>query len=94
MTIRLDPGTADAVAGRHEAAAEAVDAAAPSGPKAVDAGYGEGHVLDILAAVCETAGEIALVNVGIAQLVRDVVDDMGMTEAAIATEFDQMARID
>lgn len=93
MTLRLDRGTGEAVAGGHEAAAAAIDGAAPSAPGAVDAGYGEGHVLDILAAVTETAGEIAAVNAGIALLVRDVVDDLGMTEAAIASEFDEMGRV-
>lgn len=93
MTLRLDPGTADLVAGGHDDAAAAIDAAATSAPTAVDAGYGEGHVLDILAAVCETAAEIGLVNLGIGELVRDVVDEMGLTEEAIADEFDKMARI-
>lgn len=93
MTLRLDPGTADVVAGGHEDAAAAIDDAAPSAPTSVDAGYGAGHVLDILAAVSETAGELAVGNAGIAKLVRDVVDDLGLTETAIATEFDEMARV-
>ena len=41
----------------------------------------------------ETAGEIAAINVGIGQLVRDVADSLGRTEAEIAGEFDSMARL-
>lgn len=92
MTLRLDAGTAERVAGGHDAAAETIDGAAGSAPGQVDAGYGAQHVVDILAAVCETAGEISLVNVGIARLVRDAADDLGRTEEAVAGAFDRMAR--
>jgi hypothetical protein len=94
VTLRLDAGAAESIAARHDAAAEAIDGAATGAPGQVDAGYGAGHVADILAAVSETAGEIAAINVGIALLVRDVADDLGRTEEAIAAEFDQMARLD
>jgi len=93
MTLRLDPGAADRIASLHEEAATAIDGAAPSAPTSVDAGYGSGHVLDILAGVSETAGEIAAVNAGVAALVRDVADALGLTEEAIGREFDSMARV-
>ena len=92
MTLRLDAGAAEAIAGGHDDAAEAIDGAATSAPGEVDAGYGAAHVADILAAVSETAGEIAAINVGIATLVRDVADQLGLTEEAIAAEFDKMGR--
>ena len=41
----------------------------------------------------ETAGEVAVINAGIATLVRDVADSLGRTEEAIADEFDAMARL-
>lgn len=93
MTLRLDAGAAERIASGHDDAAETIDGAAGSVPSGVDAGYGSAHVSEILAAVCETAGEIALVNVGIARLVRDVADDLGMTEQAVGEKFDSMARI-
>jgi hypothetical protein len=92
MTLRLDAGAAEVVAGGHDAAAEAIDGAATGAPGEVDAGYGAAHVAEILAAVTETAGEIAVINVGIATLVRDVADQLGLTEEAIAEEFDKMGR--
>lgn len=93
MTLRLDAGAADLVASGHEQAASTIDSAATSAPGAVDAGYGAGHVLNILAAVSETAGEIALVNIGTAALVRDVASDLGLTEEQIGREFDEMGRV-
>lgn len=92
MTLRLAAGAAELIAGGHDSAAAAIDEAARSAPVTVDAGYGAGHVADILAAVSETAGEIGAINVGIALLVRDVADDLGRTEEAIADGFDTMAR--
>ncbi|MFC5730725.1 MULTISPECIES: hypothetical protein [Nocardioides] len=93
MTLRLDAGAAEIIAGGHDDAAAKIDEAAPSAPKKVDAGYGGVHVAEILAAVSETAGEIAAINTGIALLVRDCADDYGRTEQAIAAEFDRMGRL-
>ncbi len=92
MTLRLDAGAAEVIAGGHDDAAGAIDGAATGAPGEVDAGYGGAHVTDILAAVSETAGEIAVINVGIANLVRDVADQLGLTEETIAEEFDKMGR--
>lgn len=93
MTLRLDTGAAEAIAGGHDEAARTIDSAAGTAPAAVDAGYGAAHVADILAAVTQTAGEVAAINLGVGALVRDVADDLGMTEAAIGREFDTMARL-
>ncbi len=93
MTLRLDAGAAARIAGGHDDAASTIDGSAGSAPGAVDAGYGSAYVSEILAAVSETAGEIALINVGIGELVRDVADALGRTEAEIAAEFDSMARL-
>jgi hypothetical protein len=93
MTLRLDTGAAEVIAGGHDEAATTIDSAAASAPGAVDAGYGAAHIADILAAVTETAGEVAAINLGIGILVRDVADDLGRTEAAIGREFDAMARL-
>lgn len=94
MTLRLDAGAAELIAGGHDDAAEKIDGSSTTAPGEVDAGYGAGHISDILAAVSETAGEIAAVNVGIARLVRDVADNLGRTEEEIAGEFDRMGRPD
>jgi hypothetical protein len=94
MTLRLGAGVADLVATGHEDAASTIDSAASSAPGSVDGGFGGGYVLDILAAVSETAGEIAVVNAGIAALVRDAASDFGMTEEAVGVAFDKMARVD
>jgi hypothetical protein len=93
MTLRLDAGAAETIASGHDSAAATIDESAGSAPGSVDAGYGAAHVADILAAVTETAGEIAAVNLGVGLLVRDVADDLGLTEAAIGAEFDSMARL-
>lgn len=93
MTLRLDASAAETVAGGHDDAAGTIDSAAGSAPGTVDAGHGAALVGDILAAVTETAAEVAAINLGIAILVRDVADDLGMTEAAIGREFDAMARL-
>lgn len=93
MTLRLDAGAAARIAGSHDDAATTIDGSAGGAPGSVDAGYGSAYVTDILAAVSETAGEVAAVNVGIAILVRDVADSLGRTEDEIAGEFDSMARV-
>lgn len=90
MTLRLDAGTAEAVAGRHDAAAQAIDDAAPTAPGTVDAGYGSAYVQEILSAVSETAGEVALLNVGVGRLVRDVVDSIGLTDDEVGAQLDRM----
>ena len=90
MTLRLDAGTAETVAGKHEAAAEAIDEAAPSAPASVDGGYGTAYLNEIIAAVSETAGEVAVVNAGVALLVRDVVDSLGLTDDEVGAQFDEM----
>lgn len=90
MTLRLDPVTAHAVAGKHDSAAEAIDGAARGAPAAVDGGYGAGYLHDIVAALAETAGEIAAVNVGVARLVRDVSDSLGLTDDQVGARFDAM----
>jgi hypothetical protein len=92
VTLRLDAGAAEVIAGGHDAAAKKIDGSSGSAPGEVDAGYGAGHISDILAAVSQTAGEIAAVNVGIGRLVRDVASDLGRTEQAIAGELDRMGR--
>ena len=93
MTLRLLAGAADRIAGGHESAASAIDGTAAGAPACPDAGYGAAYVAEILSAVTETAGEIAVVNAGVARLVRDVADDLGRTEAEIAGEFDSMAGV-
>lgn len=93
MTLRLDAGAAATIAGGHDDAAKKIDEAAKAPPNVTNAGYGGVHVAEILAAVTETAGEIAAINTGIAMLVRDCADDLGRTEEAIAAEFDRMARL-
>lgn len=93
MTMRLDVGSAELVAGGHDEAAERIDASATGAPGRVDAGYGTTYVVDILAAVTQTAAEIAVINIGVAMLVRDVVDDLGLTESAVGEQFDAMARL-
>lgn len=93
MTLRLQAGAADRIADGHEAAGSTIDGAASSAPAAVDAGYGSAYVSEILAAVLETAGEIAAINAGIAGAVRDAADDLGMTEDAVGARFDSMARV-
>lgn len=93
MTLRLEAGAADRIARGHEGAASTIDGAASTVPAAVDAGYGSAYVSEILAAVCETAGEIAAINAGIGGAVRDAADDLGMTEEAVGGRFDSMARV-
>lgn len=93
MTLRLDAGAAETIAGGHDEASSTIDSAAGSAPGTVDAGYGAAHVADILSAVTGTAGEIAAINLGVGALVRDVADELGRSEAAIGREFDAMARL-
>ena len=76
MTLRLDAAEATKVAQSHDAAADAIDGAATSAPAAVDGGYGTGYLMDILAAVSQTAGELSVVNRGIGMQVRDTADDI------------------
>ena len=56
----------------------------------MDAGYGTAYVNEIIAAVSETAGEIAVINVGVARLVRDVADSIGLTDDEVGAQFDEM----
>ena len=92
MTLRLDAAEATKVAQSHDAAADAIDGAATSAPAAVDGGYGTGYLMDILAAVSQTAGELSVVNRGIGMQVRDTADDIGKTEAQIGADFAEVSR--
>ena len=92
VTLRLDAGAAARIAGGHD------DAARPSTvgrecSRCRRRRLRSAYISDILDAVTETAGEVAAINVGIATLVRDVADSLGLTEEEIAGEFDAMARL-
>lgn len=69
MTVELATGVAAHLAGRHQEAAAELDGLAASLPAGVDGGLATGHLLEIVAAVAATAGDIALINT----LVRDQV---------------------
>ncbi len=90
MTLRLDSTSAAKIAGMHDDAATTIDGSAGSMPGNVDGGLGTPYLSDILAAVATTAGELAAVNQAVAGQVRDVVDDMGLTESAVAGQFEAM----
>lgn len=87
MTLRLTQGTAEAVAQQHDGAAAKIDGSATGAPGAIDAGIGTGYLSDIVAAVSETAGEIAALNGGVAAQVRDAAADLGETEQAVGADF-------
>lgn len=87
MTLRLDAGAARAVAGEHEVAASSIDGSAGSAPTAVDGGAATAYLLEILQAVSATAAEIAAVNLGVAALVRDAAEEVGLTEDAVRDGF-------
>lgn len=91
MTFRLDAGAADTIAAHHEAAATTIDESAGSAPAAVDGGLASAYLADILAAVCTSAAEVAAVNLGTAELVRDVADQAGLTDGAIGDGFTSMS---
>lgn len=90
MTLRLTAGTAEAVAQQHDSAATRIDRSATGAPGALDAGLGTAYLSDIIAAVSETAGEIAALNAGIAAQVRDAADDLGETEEQVGADFREM----
>lgn len=87
MTLRLDAGAAEAIAGGHDGAASTIDGSAGSAPTALDGGAATAYLLDILRAVSTTAAEIAAVNLGVAALVRDAADEIGLTEDAVRDGF-------
>lgn len=90
MTLRLSRAAAQVVAGGHEAAAEAIDGTVHSAPGEVDAGYGAAYVSQVLAAVSQTAGEIAVVNAAVAALVREAVAEIGSTDEEVAARLDAL----
>lgn len=90
MTLRLDASTGAAVAAKHESASSTIDGSADSIPSGVDAGTASTQVAEIMSAVAATAGGLAVVNVGVAQQVRDVTDSIGLTEDEIADQFRSM----
>lgn len=91
MTLRLTGDTAASIARHHDRAASAIDAAAQGAPRGVDGGIGTGYLLDILAAVAGTAGDVAALNAGIAAQVRDAAADLGATEGQVGAEFARMS---
>lgn len=92
-TLRLDAALAAQVAGRHESAAEGIDDTAGSAPSDIDGGAGTPYLLEILRAVSTTAGQIALVNVAVASQVRDVTDEIGLTEREVAEQFTRLNEV-
>lgn len=90
MTLRLDAGTAEAVAGRQESAASDIDDSAPTMPGSIDGGEGTAHLMEIVAAVAQTSGEIAAISSAVGAQVRDCATDLGLTEAEVAAAFATM----
>lgn len=91
MTLRLDPGTADQIAKHHDSAVEKIDGAASTAPASVDGGLGASYLMDILAAVIETAAEVSMLNAGVAAHVRGAADDVGLTDEQVRGEFIDMS---
>lgn len=88
--MRLTAGAAETIAEQHEKAATLIDGSASSAPGAVAGGIATGHLLDILAGVADTAGELAALNGGIGAQVRDAADDLGLTEEQVGAAFRRM----
>ena len=78
------------MAGHHDTASRGIDSAAEGAPGAVDGGLGTAYVLDIVAAVADTAGAISALNAGLAANVRAAASELGDTEAEVGAEFRRM----
>ena len=91
MTLRLDAGAAAKIAGLHELAATTVDDSAASMPDAVDGGLATAYLSEVIAAVATTAAELAVISTTVAGQVRDVADDLGLTEDVIAEHWRSMS---
>lgn len=93
MTIRIDPGTAVAIAGAHVGAADGIDDLAESMPGAVAGGEGAADLTEILAVVAEAAGMFAGINRATAEMVTSAVQDLEVTDEDVAVTFDRLASV-
>lgn len=87
MTVALAAGAADHIAGRHEGAAAGLDALAASLPTAVDGGWATAHLLEIVAAVAATAGDLALINTLLRDQVLAAGADLEATDSEVGGDL-------
>jgi hypothetical protein len=85
--LRLDQGTEDFIAAKHDSAASSITALVDSVPTSVDGGYGTAAILEILSVVVATADDIAVLNEVAAGQVRAVGQDFGTTDDAVHDNF-------
>jgi hypothetical protein len=90
--IRLDAGTAEAVAGCHDRASTSIEDTASSMPRAVDGGEASALLSRIVAGVATTAAGLADVGRAAAVVVRDVDGELAETEAEVASVFRDMTK--
>jgi hypothetical protein len=85
--LRLDQGTEDSIAAKHDSAASSITGLVDSVPTSVDGGYGTAAILEILSVVVATADDIAVLNEVAAGQVRAVGQDFGTTDDAVHDNF-------
>lgn len=89
MTIRLDRATAELIVAAHNDVSTKINASATTLPKEVDHGDARPYVQAIVEALCLTASEIAVANLGVALLVAEATDEIGLTDAAVREAMDK-----
>lgn len=92
MTVRLDRGTAEQIVGAHNDVSTRINDSARTIPGEVDYGDASPYVQAIVQSICETASEIAVVNLGVAMLVAEATDDLGLTDSAVRDAMDRARR--
>jgi hypothetical protein len=92
MTIRLEEGAGERIAGKHDSASTTIHGSAKRGPEGVDGGVGTPHLLDILAAVAGTADDLALIHGVLGEQVRSAAGSIARTDAEVAASFARLDR--
>lgn len=92
MTVRLDKGTAEQIVGAHNNASTKINDSATTMPGEVDWGDASPYVQAIVQNLCQTASEIAVVNLGAAMLVAEAADEIGLTDAEVRDAMDHARR--
>lgn len=85
--MRLDFLAAERIAAGHDSACSAIDDCADRAASSPDGGEATPYLLEILAAVTGTAGELALLNQAVAQQVREAAASYGSAEDVVGERF-------
>lgn len=93
MSIRLEAGAGERIAGKHTDAGTTIQESATAAPSGVDAGLGTPELLSILTAVSETADGLAKIQGVLGQQVLEAARNIDRTDTEVASMFASLNKV-